>query len=305
VPEGVVADGWEHRLVAANGARFHLVEVGAGPLVLFLHGFPEFWWAWRHQLGPVAQAGYRCVAMDLRGYGASDKTPRGYDPLTLAGDVAGVIRSLGSRDARLVGHGWGAYVAWGVAASHPSHVAALCTMGAPHPAVLLRPPYGRETLVAARHVLGMQVPWLPERRIMRGDYIARHLAAWSAPASGFPPMAVATRYREALAQWPSPHCALEYHRWLFRSRLRADGRAFAAVVRRPLQMPVLQVNGVVDPVVRRTAVAAAARYVTGPLDNAVIEGAGHFPHEEAPDAFTAALLEWLSGRARPGADGLA
>ena len=94
-------------MVAANGARFHVALVGDGPLVLFLHGFPEFWWAWRHQLPAVAAAGYCAAAMDLRGYGASDKPPRGYDLSTLAADVAGVIRSLGARDAVVVGHGWG------------------------------------------------------------------------------------------------------------------------------------------------------------------------------------------------------
>src|SRR5258705_4807032 len=91
----VLIDGpWTHRFVSANGSRFHVVEAGTGPLVLFLHGFPEFWWAWRHQLPVVAAAGYRAVAMDLRGYGASDKTPRGYDPVTVSADVSGGIRSL-------------------------------------------------------------------------------------------------------------------------------------------------------------------------------------------------------------------
>jgi pimeloyl-ACP methyl ester carboxylesterase len=296
-------DLWRHRLVPANGARFHVVEVGSGPLVLLLHGFPEFWWAWRHQLGPVAAAGYRSVAMDLRGYGRSDKTPRGYDPLTLAGDVAGVIRSLGSRDATLVGHGWGGYVAWGVAAAHPRHVRAVCTVGAPHPAALLSPPYGSQTATALRHVLSMQVPWIPERRIMRGDYVRKHLTNWSAPGSGFPSPHEADMYREALSAWPSPHCALEYHRWLFRSRLRRDGRAFAAVMRRRIDVPVLQVNGAHDPVVRRSAVEAAASHVTGPLDDVVIAGSGHFPHEEAPTEFRDALLGWLSVRTGPGADG--
>ena len=86
---------WSHRYVSANGARFHVCESlpeptpRSAPLVVLLHGFPEFWWAWRHQLPVLAAAGYRAVAMDLRGYGASDKTPRGYDPLTLAADVGG------------------------------------------------------------------------------------------------------------------------------------------------------------------------------------------------------------------------
>ena len=99
---------WQHRHVAANGARFHVAEAGPadGPLVLLLHGFPEFWWAWRDQLPALAAAGYRAVAMDLRGYGGSDKTPDGYDPVTLAQDVSGVVKALGgpqrgARRARL------------------------------------------------------------------------------------------------------------------------------------------------------------------------------------------------------------
>ena len=78
---------WEHRFVAANGARFHVAEQGEGPVVLLLHGFPQFWWAWRQQLVDLADAGYRAVAVDLRGYGASDKPPRGYDSPTLAADT--------------------------------------------------------------------------------------------------------------------------------------------------------------------------------------------------------------------------
>ena len=84
---------WTHRDVAANGARFHIAEMGDGPLVLLLHGFPQFWWTWRQQLTALADAGFRAVAMDLRGVGGSDRTPRGYDPANLALDVTGVIRS--------------------------------------------------------------------------------------------------------------------------------------------------------------------------------------------------------------------
>ena len=97
----VLIDGpWQHRFVSANGARFHVAEQGEGPLVLLLHGFPQFWWAWRHQMPALADAGYRVAAMDLRGYGASDKPPRGYDTFTLAADVASVIRSLGEKRRR-------------------------------------------------------------------------------------------------------------------------------------------------------------------------------------------------------------
>ncbi len=294
---------WQHRHVAANGARFHVVDMGAGPLVLLLHGFPEFWWAWRSQLPCLAAAGYRAVAMDLRGYGDSDKTPRGYDALTLAGDVAGVVRTLGCKDAVLVGHGWGGYVAWAAAAVRPDCLRALCAVAAPHPLELLRWSYRLPAPAALGHIAAMQVPWLPERRIMRGDYIARHLAAWAAPASGFPPPDVVERYRQALATWPSPHCALEYHRWLVRSRFRSDGREFAARLRRPIDVPVLQLTGAHDKAVPRSLVDRSARRVSGSAEHRELAAAGHFPHEEVPEEFNQALLSWLSRRAAPRVDG--
>ena len=131
---------WQHRHVAANGARFHVAEAGPadGPLVLLLHGFPEFWWAWRDQIPALAEAGYRAVAMDLRGYGGSDKTPDGYDPVTLAQDVSGVVKALGARSAVVVGHGWGGYVGWATAVLHAREVSALCAISAPHPAAMLK-----------------------------------------------------------------------------------------------------------------------------------------------------------------------
>ena len=116
----VLIDGpWTHRFVSANGSRFHVVEAGTGPMVLFLHGFPEFWWAWQQQLRAVAEAGFRAVAVDMRGYGASDKPPRGYDGYTMAADVTGLIRALGERSADLVGAGYGGMMAWTTAAFHP------------------------------------------------------------------------------------------------------------------------------------------------------------------------------------------
>ncbi|MGZ6804152.1 MAG: alpha/beta fold hydrolase, partial [Nocardioidaceae bacterium] len=234
--------------MAANGARFHVVEAlpipsaaeQRGPLVLLLHGFPEFWWAWRDQLPALAGAGYRAVAMDLRGYGGSDKTPNGYDPLTLAQDVAGVVKALGAQQAVLVGQGWGGYVAWAAARQHPAQVAAVCVLAAPHPTPMLaavgRMLSGPRHLGVLRHVLAMQVPMLPERRLAdpASGYLRAHLSAWAAPGSTFPSDEVVATYQSAIGLWPSSHCALEYHRWLFRSRVRADGRAFARLMGPPV-----------------------------------------------------------------------
>jgi len=322
---------WRHRYVAANGCRFHVAEAtpepstssstGADsgtsdpPLVLLLHGFPEFWWAWRHQLPALSRAGYRAVAMDLRGYGGSDKPPRGYDPMTLADDVAGVVKALGAREAVVVGQGWGGYVAWAAAVTHPREIRALCAVSAPHPCLMLKRLRRGDAGVALRHVLAMQLPMLPERRLSRpgSGLLARHLAAWSAPVSAFPDREAIDRYQAALRLWPAPHCALEYHRWLFRSRVRADGRTFERRMRHPVTQPVLTITGELDPVLPsgsldpspgragrpfrggRGSGAGSARVDANPATARTMAGVGHFPHEERPEAFNDLLLDWLAG----------
>src|SRR3954462_12028449 len=157
----VMIDGpWSHRFVSANGTRFHVVEAGTGPLVLFLHGFPEFWWAWEHQLRLVAEAGVRGGAIDLRGYGASDKPPRGYDGYTMADDVDGLNRALGERDAVLVGHDLGGMLAWMTAAFHPPRVRRLIVLSAAPPLRLRTGLFAapRGQLAASRYLLKFQLP---------------------------------------------------------------------------------------------------------------------------------------------------
>ena len=286
---------WTHRRIAANGARFHVAEAGAGPLVVFLHGFPEFWWAWRQQLPAVAAAGFRAVAMDLRGYGGSDKPPRGYDPMTLAADVAGVIRCLGERDAVIVGHGWGGFVGWATAVLRPGQVRGVAAVAAPHPLLLLRSLVrDRRHLGTVGQLLGAQVPLLPERRILADDcaFVEHYLHRGAAPGSPFPDMESAQRYRAAMRLWPAPHCALEYARWLVRSRGRSDGQLFVAHMRRPVDVPVLQVHGDLDQTVPAVAEATEA-YAESGYDLELLPGVGHYPHEEAPDALSKVLLGWL------------
>ena len=299
-PEDVEIPGpWQHRHVAANGARFHVAETGPadGRLVLLVHGFPEFWWTWRAQLPALAGAGYRAVAMDLRGYGGSDKTRDGYDPLTLAQDVSGVVQALGARDAVLVGHGWGGYVGWATAVLHPREVSALCAVSAPHPLTMLRALRPGSGVDALRHVLAMQLPMLPERRLADPStgLLRDHLRRWSGDPSRFPDEATAATYQRAIARWPASHCALEYHRWLFRSRLRADGRRFSARMRPPVRQPVCCVGGAADVALPAAGVERSRRRVAGAFTEHRMPGVGHFPHEEDPDGFTRLLLAWLGG----------
>src|SRR5207248_1695549 len=107
-----------HGFIRANGLGTHFVEMGEGPLLLLLHGFPESWWSWRHQIAPLAKAGYRVVAPDQRGYGGTDKQGP-YDLDTLAGDAAALVRALGAEKADVIGHDWGGMVAWHLAAMRP------------------------------------------------------------------------------------------------------------------------------------------------------------------------------------------
>ncbi|HEX2296918.1 MAG TPA: alpha/beta hydrolase, partial [Pseudonocardiaceae bacterium] len=259
-PDSVRIPGpWTHHEVSANGIRLHVAECGTGPLVLLLHGFPEFWWAWRHQLPALAAAGYRAVAADLRGYGDSDKPPRGYDLWTLSGDVAGLVRALGERQADLVGHNWGGMLGWCTATLHPRVVRSLVALAAPHPLALLQAllqdPAQRS---ASRHLAGFQVPLLPEHQLTRDGAAAveRILRCWGGSrwcaSSEF--SAVAGRDRDAMLIPGAAHCALEYYRWLGRSRVRLDGYRFTRAVNRPVRVPVLQLHGGDDPcLLERTA----------------------------------------------------
>ena len=290
----LLVDGpWRHRDVAANGIRFH-VALGLSwspdrPLVLLVHGFGEFWWAWRHQIPALDGAGFGVAALDLRGYGASDKPPWGYEPRTTADDISGVIRSLGHRSAVLVGHDWGGIAAWSTAAYAAPQVAGLVSVAAPHP---LGFPWSGQL----RELSFDQLPLLPERRIgaRQGAYIERLLRARAAPGSDFPTTAEARRYREALALWPSPHCALQYQRRFVSLMLGGGGRSYRRALRVPLGAPILSVHGAVDPLLPASASRRAERHLHGDHRLVSLPGVGHLPHEEAPERFNEALLSWLA-----------
>jgi len=293
----VFAEGpWSHRAVTANGTRFHIAESGEGPLVLLLHGFPQFWWTWRSQLPSLSAAGFRAVAADLRGYGGSDKPPRGYDLITAASDAAGMVRALGEANAVVVGHDWGGLVAWTMAAYFPKVVRRLAVVSVAHPlrmrATLLTDVARGGTGIG--QTLGFQVPVLPERRLVRHGalQVSRMLHAWSGP--GWPDPEADRRYRAAMCIPSVAHSALEYHRWFMRSRLRSDGMRYAHRMRAPVQAPTLQLHGALDSCVRPATARGSGRYVDAPYRWRLIDGAGHFPQEEQSDRLTAELCHWLA-----------
>ncbi len=284
---------WRHRFVAAHGSRFHLATTGptsgSAPLVILLHAFPQFWWAWRHQLTALGEAGYRVAAMDLRGFGASDKPPIGHSTPQLVRDVAGVIRSLGSRSAVVVGHGLGATIAWSMPTLAPEVTKAIASVANPHPVTLhtIRPrmlPAGSIGTIAY-----FQLPWFPEQALRSGSLIERVLRGWAAP-DWEPPIA---RYRAAMRLPFVAHSAMEHLRWLVRSTPRPDGGRYLTAVGAPIAVPVLQVEGGQDRFLGRSTVRRDAAFVTGPFRAERVAAAGHFVPEEAPEALTEILLDWL------------
>jgi len=289
----VLIDGpWRHRDLTANGIRFHLATgerfTRDRPLVLLLHGFGEFWWAWRHQLPILDEAGVSVAALDLRGYGATDKTPRGYRPSVTGADISAVIRSLGFSTAYVIGHDWGGVAAWSTYAYEPEQVDGLAIVAAPHPLRFPWPSMGPG-------LAWFQLPILPERVIMARDgaYVEWLLRRRTAPGSVFPSTADARHYRQALRLWPSPHCALEYLRMFGRDQLRAAGRDYRQALRTPVRVPVLTVRGAADRLLPASAMLPPDPYAPPEHRHVEIPGAGHLPHEESPDAVSEALLDWL------------
>ncbi len=209
------------KIFTTNGIRLNVVEAGpeAGELVVLLHGFPEFSYCWRAQIGPLASAGYRVVAPDQRGYNLSDK-PRGlaaYRLDELVADIVGLIEATGRRQAFVVAHDWGGAAAWWLAMTRPELVRALAAINVPHPLVLRRHlrtnPVQRRR---SRYMLYFQLPWFPERRLARDDfaYLAAALAKTSRRGT-FTAEDLA-RYREAWARPGALTAMLNWYRAAWR-----------------------------------------------------------------------------------------
>ena len=128
----IAIEPWRHRDIITNGIRMHYVTQGEGPLIVLLHGFPEFWYSWRYQIPMLAEHGYTVVAPDLRGYNDTDKPRTGYDMATLIRDIEGLIKGLGYERAMVVGHDWGGVLAWAFAMRYPYMTERLIVMNAPH-----------------------------------------------------------------------------------------------------------------------------------------------------------------------------
>lgn len=209
-----------HRHVNVGDVSLHIAEAGdrSKPLVVFLHGFPEFWYSWRHQLEALAKAGYWCVAPDLRGYNESDK-PEGvahYALEKLVGDVAGLLSALGREKAHVVGHDWGAIVAWAFAQQRPELLEKLAILNVPHPVAFLRGIKTARQLFRSWYMFFFQIPWLPEKALAAFDYRAlrKGFASFSREEQD--------RYVAAMKMPGARTATIAYYRSIIRRVFRGD-----------------------------------------------------------------------------------
>jgi pimeloyl-ACP methyl ester carboxylesterase len=280
----------EHARIATNGITLHVARAGPedGPAVVLLHGFPEPWSCWRHQVGPLAEAGYRVIVPDQRGYNTSDKPPRVADYALdlLAADVIGLIDAAGRAKAAVVGHDWGGVVAWWVALRHPDRVERLAILNAPHPVAFRRLLFRLPAqLLRSWYVFFFQLPRLPEANFRRANWhaLARALRTTSRPGT-FTDEDL-DQYRRA---WSEPGAIRSMIHW-YRASLR-HGPPTPADPK--IHVPTLLLWGTGDAFIRRDAAEASlALCDDGRLE--WFEGATHWLHHEEPGRVSRLLLDFL------------
>lgn len=300
---------WHHETAYVSGARLHYVTVppnpdavshptGDAPLVVLLHGFPEFWYTWRHQLSPLADAGYRVVAPDLRGYNRSSapSSVDSYRVAELVTDVRELVEHRGAPQATVVGHDWGGVLGWELAIREPDTVRQLAVLNAPHPdlyrRLLVRSP---EQLVRSWYVFAAQLPWLPERLLATDEYRLFAESLTRLPGTDVFSAEDVERYRRAMARSQSLSGPLNYYRAIGRETVTTQLRALLLghqLPRRSVDAPTLVLWGEQDPVLGLDLLDSLDDLV----DSLQIErfpDVGHWPHLERPRDVTRELLAFF------------
>jgi pimeloyl-ACP methyl ester carboxylesterase len=303
----------EHRLVETNGVRLHCAVDGDGPLVLFLHGFPECWYSWRHQLAALAPH-FRVVAPDLRGYGESDKPAgvKAYERSELVADVVGLVKAFGERDAVIVAHDWGGAIAWQLAMEHPELTKRLVVMNCPHHAIFQQHFQGDpRQLLKSWYMFFFQIPWLPETLLgLNGAWPIANAIRQSAVRKAAITEDDLRVLREAASRPGALRSAINYYRAAFRSPEVAAGmpeglrrffygeRAFPPPRRRledwpKITAPTLLIWGEQDVALRKELSYGMEPLFAGPFRIEYVADSGHWVQQEQPEVVNRLLLEFL------------
>lgn len=279
----------QYRWVKMDRVRIHTVQAGSddAPLVILLHGFPEFWCGWKNQIAPLVEAGFRVWVPDQRGYGDSTK-PRGVSAYAideLVGDVLGVMDAARCERAHIVGHDWGGAVAWQLAATHPQRVERLVIMNCPHPRVMARNiTRNPAQMLRSAYIFFFQIPMLPELVLRAKRYALLQRALRGTSRRGTFSKGKLALYRQA---WSQPGALTGMINWYRAIRL---GGASAAG--RSIKPPTLLLWGARDQFLgRELAEQSLARCENGRLE--WVEDATHWLHHEEPERVSNSLLAFL------------
>ena len=314
-------DEIQHRTVESNGIKMHLAEQGEGPLVLLLHGWPESWYSWRHQLPALAAAGFHAVAPDVRGYGRTD-APEAIDSYTMknhTADAVGILDALGEKTAVVVGHDWGAPMAWTCAVLYPERFPAVVGMSVPYtqrapmpPTQLFKQIFGDNFF----YILYFQEPGVAEaefdadpRKFLR---VMMHSASGDAPRNAMLPskkkgakfldgMAEPERQPAWLTEADLDYYVSEFERTglsggfnRYRNMDR-DWEQLPQLAGAKVQQPALFIDGERDPVRAFMNTDSLKENVPNLREVVTIEGAGHWVQQERPEEVNKTLIDFLKG----------
>jgi pimeloyl-ACP methyl ester carboxylesterase len=291
--------GIAHEFVHANGLRFHVASCGTGDrLALCLHGFPECWYSWRHQMPLLARLGYRVWAPDLRGYGDSDRPPRvrDYAIEALMEDIGGLIDAAGARSTLLVAHDWGGVIAWYCALRRTRPLDRLVVMNLPHPAIMERALRTWRQLRRSWYVLFFQIPRLPEALMRLQDYrvIREAFRSGAVDKSRFPDEVLQV-YRDNAARPGALTAMLSYYRAI----VRGGGQRQRALGYPVIETPTLLLWGEEDVALGKETTYGTERYVSD-LTLRYLPHVSHWVQQEAPETVNAMLEAWLTDQPVPG-----
>lgn len=273
----------ESTMVQVNGLHMHVVSAGQGPPVLLLHGFPDTHSVWRKQIGILAQAGFRVIAPDLRGYGKTDAPPhvRDYAMDLLCGDVVGLLDALGIDKVRLVGHDWGAAIGWQVCMHAPGRVERFVALSVGHPAAFAHA--GAMQRLRSSYMLGFMMPGLAEHTLRLGNWFFVRKFTRDRTQIGY--------WRRALRPHGRLTAALNYYRANIRLGVPHHWPA--------VTVPVMGVWSDGDPALGEKQMRDSSRYVQAEFRYERIDGADHWMQLTAPERLNALLLDYFGATPKP------
>lgn len=280
-----------HERVSGDGVELHVAEAGSGTPVILLHGFPENWTSWRHQIAALAAAGFSAWAPDLRGYNLSDRPSErsAYRLRHLVADVAAMVRATGAQRAHVVGHDWGGIIAWTFAGQYPELVDKLVILNAPHMRIYFKKVRRLPQLLRSWYVLFFQLPFVPEGALAACHFRAvRRMFEKSPARKGAFSKADIGNYIEALAHPGALTAALNY----YRANMRGDQLGLARSSH--IDAPTLVIWGERDPALS-IGLLDGLEQVAPRVTVHRIPDAGHWVQNEAPDEVNRVLISFLRG----------